>query len=62
MSTTRTTSPYFSPNSATAPSFLASSIGISRMSTSMPSRIMSSTRRVISRSSSGVTAAKCVKS
>ena len=29
--TTRTVSPYFSPNMATAPAFLASAIGISRV-------------------------------
>ena len=37
MSTTRTTLPYFSPNRAIAPSFLASSMGISRTVTFMDS-------------------------
>ena len=39
MSTTRTTSPYFSPNRAMAPSDFASSSGISRVSTGRLSRI-----------------------
>ena len=39
MSTTRTTSPYFSPNSAIAPSDFASSSGISRVTTCRLSRI-----------------------
>ena len=39
MSTTRTTSPYFSPNSAIAPSDFASSSGISRVTTSRLSRM-----------------------
>lgn len=39
MSTTRTTSPYFSPKRAIAPSAFASSIGSSRVTTSRLSRI-----------------------
>ena len=62
MLTTRTTSPYFSPNSAIAPSFFASATGISFVSTSMPSRISSLTRWLTCISSSAVTAEKCVKS
>ena len=60
--TTRTTSPYFSPNRAMAPSFLASSIGISFVSTRMPPSTSSLTRRLILTSSSAVTAEKWVKS
>jgi hypothetical protein len=39
MSTTRTTSPYFSPNNAIAPRAFASSSGISRVTTCRLSRI-----------------------
>ncbi len=38
MSTTRTVSPYFSPNRAMAPSCLASSIGMTRVTTRRSSR------------------------
>ena len=62
MFTTRTTSPYFSPNRAIAPSFFASAMGISFVSTDMPSSTSSLTRRLILTSSSAVTAEKCVKS
>ena len=52
MSSTRTSSPYFSPNSIIAPSFCASSIGITRHSQALLARIsaltMSSTRRISS--------------
>ena len=39
ISTTRTSSPYFSPNRDMAPSFLASASGISRVTTSKSSRM-----------------------
>ena len=60
--TTRTTSPYFSPNSAIAPIFLADSISESVVVTGSPSRMYELTSDSTARSSSGVTAAKCVKS
>ena len=61
--TTRTVSPYFSPNKATAPIALASSTGVLRCSSSGRSwRIRSFTRRSTSRSSSSVTFWKCEKS
>ena len=62
MSTTRTVSPYFSPNRAMAPVFLASSMSITLVSTGYPSRMDSFTRRFTSLSSSGVMAEKWVKS
>ena len=62
MSTTRTVSPYFSPNRAVAPVFLASSMSITLVSTGYPSRMDSFTRRFTSLSSSGVMAEKWVKS
>ena len=61
-STTRTISPYFSPNRAMAPIFLASSSGMERTVTSMASKILSLTIRSTWASSSGVTALKWVKS
>ena len=60
---TRTLSPYFSPNRAIAPNFLASSIGVLRYSCRGKScRIRSLTRCSTSRSCSAVTFSKCEKS
>ena len=55
--TTRTVSPYFSPNSAIAPVASACSMGMTLVSTSMLARICSFARRSISRSSSAMTEA-----
>ena len=60
--TTLTVSPYFSPNNAVAPDFLASSMGISRVSTTSPLAISSLTKFSTFSSSSLVKAVKCVKS
>ena len=60
--TTRTMSPYFSPNRAIAPIFLASSIGISVDETGIASSIFALTRFSTLLSSSAVIAEKCVKS
>ena len=60
--TTRTTSPYFSPNRAMAPLCLASSMGISTMETGTALRISSLTSSSTWASSSGVRAEKWVKS
>ena len=62
MSTTRTVSPYFSPNRAMAPRSLASSMGISSTLTLLPMRIWSLTMALTRASSSGVMALKWVKS
>ena len=62
MSSTRTSSPYFSPNSIIAPVFCAASIGITRASVGALRRIslltIVSTRRI----SSSVIGAPCAKS
>ena len=60
--TTLTISPYFSPNRAIAPSFLASSIGISLVSTGKDDRIISFTLFSTAAISSVVSALKCEKS
>ena len=62
ISTTRTTSLYFSPNMATAPFFLASSMGSTSVTTGMPSRMASLTSLSTCASCSGVMASKWVKS
>ena len=62
ISTTRTTSPYFSPNMATAPFFFASSMGSTSVTTGMPRRIASLTKVSTASSCSGVMDSKCVKS
>ena len=61
-STMRTTSPYFSPNSAIAPSACASSSVVVSARTGWLARIHSLTRSSTSRSSSAVSAAPWVKS
>ena len=61
-STMRTTSPYFSPNSAIAPSALASSSEVVIARTGWSSRIQPLTRSSTSRTSSGVSGLACVKS
>mmetsp|Transcript_7332 Transcript_7332/g.18172 ORF Transcript_7332/g.18172 Transcript_7332/m.18172 type:complete len:319 (-) Transcript_7332:2074-3030(-) len=61
-STTRTTSPYFSPNIAVAPFSLASAIGISPIDRSMPSPIQPFTRPSSIASSSTVGARGELKS
>ena len=53
---TRTSSSYFSPNSAIAPAATAASYCIRRVSAAALARTSALTRRSISRSSSGVTA------
>ena len=55
IATTRTSSPYFSPNSAIAPSFTAASGVISRVVTSAFSRMRAFTSRSTAASSAGVT-------
>ena len=62
MSTTRTMSPYFSPKSIIAPSFRASSIGVSKMRTGRFANTRSLTRCSTSARSSADSAAGCVKS
>ena len=62
ISTTRTMSPYFSPNSIIAPSLRASSIGVSKMRTGWFAKTCSLTIRSTSVRSSGVSALSCVKS
>jgi len=62
MQTTRTVSPYFSPNSAVAPVFLASSIVITCVTTGMASAIFSLTIFSTFSSSSAVMLWKCAKS
>ena len=62
MRITRTVSPYFSPKSATAPDFLASSNGITEMTESAFLRISSFTRSSTRRFSSSLMGAKCAKS
>ena len=59
---TRTTSPYFSPNSAMAPEAWASSCDINFVSTSKLARISRLTRASISVSCSGIIASKWEKS
>ena len=61
-STIRTQSPYFSPNSAIAPSARASSSVVSIARTGSPAAIHSFTRSSTSRSSSSVSRSPCVKS
>ena len=56
MSSTRTESPYFSPNSIMAPVALADSMSITRASVGVLARISAFTRRSISRISAAVTA------
>ena len=60
--TTRTTSPYFSPNRAIAPVFFASSIDISFVTTSRPAAISRFTISSTFAISSSVIGEKCVKS
>ena len=62
MDTTRTVSPYFSPNRAMAPFFLASSMGSTSVWTLLPMSTMSLTMALTRPSSSGVRAEKWVKS
>ena len=57
MSTTRTTSPYFSPNSIIAPSVRASSSGVSKIRTGAFAKTCSLTRFSTSARSSAVSAA-----
>jgi hypothetical protein len=57
--TTRTVSPYFSPNMATAPDFFASSSFMRRVWASAFSRIQVLTRSSTCSSCSGVGTAKC---
>mmetsp|Transcript_9639 Transcript_9639/g.38984 ORF Transcript_9639/g.38984 Transcript_9639/m.38984 type:complete len:393 (-) Transcript_9639:1749-2927(-) len=61
-STTRTTSPYFSPNMAVAPRLLASAMGISRATRSVASPIQPLTSASISSSCAGVGPAGALKS
>ena len=56
ISTTRTSSPYFSPNSIVAPSFRASSIGVTNVRTGIASKTFSLTIRSTRSRSSGVSA------
>ena len=62
MDTTRTSSPYFSPNSAIAPVFLASSIDITFVTTGRSSAIFSLTIFSTLAISSSDNGEKCVKS
>src|ERR671924_196581 len=62
ISTTRTSSPYFSPKSIIAPSLRASSICVTNARTGRFSKIRSLTIRSTSARSSGVSAWGCVKS
>ena len=62
MLTTRTTSPYFSPKSAVAPIFFASSTEHSVVVTGRPDRIAPLTSASVFSISSDVMAAKCEKS
>ncbi|MDT4843929.1 hypothetical protein FQZ97_778680 [compost metagenome] len=62
MSSTRTVSPYFSPNSIMAPVFWADSRSITRACVGALSRISALTRFSISRICSRVTGALCAKS
>ena len=59
---TRTSSPYFSPNSAIAPFAFAVSMSVTWISTAELARICSFTRRSTARICSGVIASKCEKS
>ena len=60
--TTRTRSPYFSPNSAIAPAAIASCVFFTSVCTGVFRRICSLTMRSISSDCSRVTALKCTKS
>ena len=60
--TTRTTSPYFSPNRATAPAALASSMPMTRVTTGLEAKICWLTRSSTALSCSEDRASKCVKS
>src|SRR5437870_5178805 len=62
ISTTRTSSPYFSPKSIIAPSFRASSIGVTKARTGRFSKIFRLTRRSTSSRCSRESAWECVKS
>ena len=62
MLTTRTVSPYFSPNNAMAPDAIASDVGRTFVSTAVFFRICSLTIRSMRSSSSRVTGWKCTKS
>ncbi len=62
MSSTRTVSPYFSPNSIMAPVFWADSMSITRACVAALATISAFTRCSISRICASVTGALCVKS
>ena len=62
ISTTRTTSPYFSPNSIIAPSVRASSCEVSNVKTRCPSMTTRLTMFSTRASSSGVIGVSCEKS
>ena len=62
ISTTRTSSPYFSPKSIIAPSLRASSIGVTNVRTGIASKTFSLTIRSTRARSSGVSCCSCVKS
>ena len=62
ISTTRTSFPYFSPNSIIAPSFRASSIGVTNVRTGIASNTFSLTIRSTCSRSSGVSGCEWLKS
>ena len=62
MSSTRTSSPYFSPNNITAPDFFASSIGMTCARVGVFCRISSFTARSTLRISSSLIGLSCAKS
>ncbi len=62
MSSTRTSSPYFSPNSIIAPVFCAASIGITRAWVAVLARISALTRASTSRICAAVIGVGCTKS